>query len=113
MQIMKNQLLHPKSTQKAQELLVQINGPRQGAEKCSETPILHKITTFLVKFQEIWKMAKDIGGEKYVNFVIKNTHTCYKGDRVNFNEWGYGCGECPACILRSKGWKKFKKYNEQ
>jgi len=61
---------------------------------------------------EIWKMAKNIGGEKYLNFIIKNTHTCYKGDRINFNEWGYGCGECPACVLRSKGWKKFKRYNE-
>ena len=58
---------------------------------------------------EIWKMAKYIGGEKYLNFIIKNTHTCYKGNRINFHDWGYGCNKCPACVLRSKGWKKFKK----
>ncbi len=56
---------------------------------------------------EIWQMAKDIGGQDYLNFIIKNTNTCYKGDRKKFNPWGYGCGKCPACLLRAKGWKKF------
>ena len=44
-----------------------------------------------------------------LNFIIKNTHTCYKGDRKTFHKWGYGCNKCPACLLRSKGWKKFVK----
>ena len=61
---------------------------------------------------DIWKMAKQIGGKDYLNFIIKNTHTCYKGDRKTFNEWGYGCNKCPACLLRSKGWKKFVKMIE-
>ncbi len=58
---------------------------------------------------DIWKMAKQIGGKDYLNFIIKNTHTCYKGDRKTFHKWGYGCNKCPACLLRSKGWKKFVK----
>ena len=33
---------------------------------------------------DIWKMAKQIGGKDYLNFIIKNTHTCYKGDRKPF-----------------------------
>ena len=33
----------------------------------------------------------------------------YEGDRKKFHSWGYGCNECPACLLRSKGWKKFIK----
>lgn len=40
--------------------------------------------------------------------VINYSHTCYNGDRDNFNEWGYGCGECPACKLRKEGYEKFK-----
>lgn len=36
--------------------------------------------------------------------VVKNdTHTCYNGVRDELHYWGYGCGECPACILRKKG----------
>ena len=40
--------------------------------------------------------------------VIKESHTCYNGDRENFHEWGYGCDNCPACELRKKGFKEFK-----
>ncbi len=57
---------------------------------------------------EIWKMAYKLGGNKYVKFITENTHTCYKGDRSNFHEWGYGCNQCPACKIRSKGWKNYK-----
>ena len=39
--------------------------------------------------------------------IIENTHTCYKGDRKNRHDWGYGCNNCPACNLRSKGWLTF------
>jgi 7-cyano-7-deazaguanine synthase len=23
------------------------------------------------------------------------------------HHWGYGCGECPACQLRAKGWREY------
>ncbi|MFN5489360.1 MAG: 7-cyano-7-deazaguanine synthase, partial [Bradyrhizobium sp.] len=23
------------------------------------------------------------------------------------HDWGYGCGECPACSLRAKGWREY------
>lgn len=39
--------------------------------------------------------------------VINLSHTCYNGDHSTRNEWGYGCGTCPACTLRSKGWETF------
>ncbi len=57
---------------------------------------------------EIWEMAYTLGGDKFIKFITKNTHTCYKGDRIQYHEWGYGCNNCPACILRVNGWKKFK-----
>ena len=41
--------------------------------------------------------------------VINLTHTCYNGKRDDefYHEWGHGCGECPACELRKKGWQEF------
>ncbi|MDC1209438.1 7-cyano-7-deazaguanine synthase QueC [Pseudomonadota bacterium] len=57
---------------------------------------------------QTWKMAHEIGGEKLIEGIKKHTHTCYIGDREHFHEWGYGCGECPACNLRSNGYKQWK-----
>jgi 7-cyano-7-deazaguanine synthase len=34
------------------------------------------------------------------------TMTCYDGVE-KMNEWGRGCGECPACKLRRKGYEEF------
>lgn len=41
-----------------------------------------------------------------LRIVLEHSHTCYNGDRTP-NEWGSGCGQCPACELRSKGWNEF------
>ena len=53
---------------------------------------------------ETFKLANDIG---YLNEVIALSHTCYNGDRT-MNEWGAGCGDCPACELRKKGYYEAK-----
>jgi len=53
---------------------------------------------------ETFKLAQDEG---VLDIVIKESHTCYEGDRSRFFEWGYGCGECPACKLREKGWREY------
>ena len=50
-----------------------------------------------------WAMAHDLGGQPLVDLVVEHTHTCYLGDRVHRHPWGYGCGECPACVLRARG----------
>jgi 7-cyano-7-deazaguanine synthase len=55
-----------------------------------------------------WKMAKDLGGTALVDLIIADTHTCYLGDRSRHHDWGYGCGTCPACDLRAKGWAAYK-----
>ena len=59
---------------------------------------------------DTWKLAYEIGGEKFINIIKNFTHTCYKGDRKKFNDWGYGCGKCPACLLRKKGWEEYKNF---
>lgn len=53
--------------------------------------------------EETWKMAFDLG----VLDIIKNeTLTCYNGIK------GDGCGGCPACKLRLKGYLDFIKSND-
>lgn len=54
---------------------------------------------------ETFKLAEEEG---VLDIVLKETHTCYNGDRSQFHEWGYGCDACPACELRKKGWLEYK-----
>jgi 7-cyano-7-deazaguanine synthase len=48
-------------------------------------------------------MAHDLGGQPLVDLIIEDTVTCYQGDRTHRHDWGYGCGDCPACELRAVG----------
>ncbi len=54
-----------------------------------------------------WKMAEEIGGTALVDLIRESSHTCYLGDRTHRHEWGFGCGTCPACELRARGWRAF------
>ncbi|UFN49019.1 7-cyano-7-deazaguanine synthase QueC [Roseomonas sp. OT10] len=56
---------------------------------------------------ETWRLARRLGGEPLVELLLEDTHTCYLGDRQQRHPWGYGCGHCPACDLRRKGWERF------
>jgi 7-cyano-7-deazaguanine synthase len=56
-----------------------------------------------------WVLARELGGDALVELIRVETHSCYHGDRSVLHEWGYGCGACPACDLRSKGWEAFRK----
>ena len=52
-------------------------------------------------------MAEDLGGRPLLDLVIEDSHSCYLGDRSRRHDWGYGCGTCPACELRAKGFAKY------
>lgn len=56
---------------------------------------------------QTWQMAQDLGGEPLVELILEQTHTCYQGTRDVRHDWGYGCGACPACELRARGWEKY------
>ena len=51
-----------------------------------------------------WRMAHQLGGTAFIDLIVEHTHTCYLGDRTHRHPWGYGCGSCPACALRAKGY---------
>ena len=53
---------------------------------------------------QTWALAEALGGAAFVDLIIEETHTCYRGERGQRHDWGYGCGTCPACELRAKGY---------
>jgi len=67
---------------------------------------LHTPLMFLSK-AGAWDLAEKLGGAALVDLINEHSHTCYKGERGARHSWGYGCGECPACILRAKGWAAY------
>lgn len=66
-----------------------------------ETPLM-----WLNKAQT-WELAERLGGKALVELIRTMTHTCYIGDHQTFHDWGYGCGECPACELRKIGYETY------
>lgn len=63
-----------------------------------ETPLM-----FLDKAQT-WALSERLGGQALQALIIEHTHTCYLGDREHRHAWGWGCGTCPACELRARGY---------
>lgn len=52
---------------------------------------------------QTWKMADDLGG---LDIIKDMTLTCYNGIIGN------GCGNCPACKLRKRGYDKYMEYKK-
>jgi 7-cyano-7-deazaguanine synthase len=59
-----------------------------------------------------WALARDLGGDALVDLVIRETHTCYLGERGVAHPWGRGCGHCPACELRARGFERWRARGE-
>lgn len=66
-----------------------------------ETPLMW------IDKKQTWQLARDIGGQPLVELIRTRTHTCYLGERGELHPWGYGCGTCPACELRARGYEQF------
>ena len=67
-----------------------------------ETPLMY------VDKAGTWALAEKLGGQPLVDLIIEDTHTCYLGDHATRHAWGYGCGGCPACDLRARGWEQWR-----
>jgi len=57
---------------------------------------------------ETWALAERLGGRPLVDLIVEETVTCYLGERGLRRAWGYGCGTCPSCALRVKGWNEWQ-----
>ena len=53
---------------------------------------------------ETFEMAFQAGKLEALNAL---TLTCYQGDETT-HAWGRGCGTCPSCMLRKKGFEEFE-----
>lgn len=69
-----------------------------GRPMAIQTPLMH-----LTKAQT-WALAHTLGGDGLVELIVEKSHTCYLGDHETRHPWGRGCGSCPACDLRARGW---------
>jgi 7-cyano-7-deazaguanine synthase len=56
---------------------------------------------------QTWELAEQTGGQALVDLIRSGTHTCYLGERGALHDWGYGCGTCPACALRARGYHDY------
>ena len=66
-----------------------------------ETPLMW------IDKKETWQLAEQTGGQALVDLIRTETHTCYLGERGALHDWGYGCGACPACELRARGYQQY------
>ena len=70
--------------------------------------VLHTPLMWLDK-AETWALADSLGGTELVETILDHTHTCYEAERGARHAWGHGCGTCPACALRKRGFEMWQK----
>jgi 7-cyano-7-deazaguanine synthase len=86
------------STLKALQVAINLG---MNASTVIETPLM-----WLTKHRT-WELAESLGGTELIDLIVKDTHTCYLGNREKLHAWGFGCGTCPACELRQSGYDAF------
>jgi 7-cyano-7-deazaguanine synthase len=72
-----------------------------------DTPITIETPLMFLNKAQTWHLAEQLGQSELLEIIIEHTHTCYHGDRTQRHIWGYGCGVCPACELRTIGYFKY------
>ncbi|BBB63399.1 7-cyano-7-deazaguanine synthase [Undibacterium sp. KW1] len=70
-----------------------------------ETPLMW------INKAQTWQLAEQLGGNALVDLIREDTHTCYLGQRGDMHPWGHGCGTCPACALRARGYEYYRSGN--
>jgi 7-cyano-7-deazaguanine synthase len=75
-----------------------------------DTPMTIETPLMWLDKAQTWAMTDVLGGEPLTEIVVEHTHTCYLGERTLRHEWGYGCGQCPACALRSRGYAAWRRH---
>ncbi|RUP29701.1 MAG: 7-cyano-7-deazaguanine synthase QueC [Curvibacter sp.] len=86
-------------TMKAMQLALSLGMDRR---LLIETPLMW------IDKAETWALAERLGGPALVDLIVEHSHTCYLGDREHRHAWGWGCGSCPACELRARGYQRYR-----
>ena len=74
--------------------------------------VLHTPLMWLDK-TETWALAEQLGGASLVEIILEHSHTCYESERGPRHAWGHGCGRCPACSLRQRGFEMWRARERQ
>jgi 7-cyano-7-deazaguanine synthase len=70
--------------------------------------VVHTPLMWLTK-AEIFRFAETLG---CLDVVMNDTVTCYYGSEEK-HDYGKGCGKCPACVIRARGYKEYvRKYGK-
>lgn len=69
--------------------------------------VLHTPLMWLDK-AATWALAARLGGAPLVDIILDHSHTCYDSKRGPRHAWGHGCGQCPACALRQRGYETWR-----
>lgn len=72
-----------------------------------DTPMTLETPLMFITKAETWTLTQRLGGPALNALIAEHTHTCYLGERGQRHDWGYGCGHCPACELRARGYQEF------
>ena len=73
-----------------------------------DTPMTLDTPLMFIDKADTWRLAEQLGGQALVKLIVEETHTCYLGERGALHDWGHGCGHCPACALRAKGFASYR-----
>jgi 7-cyano-7-deazaguanine synthase len=73
-----------------------------------DTPMTLETPLMFITKAETWRLSESLGGAVLNELIIEHSHTCYLGERQQRHAWGYGCGNCPACELRARGYQEYR-----
>jgi 7-cyano-7-deazaguanine synthase len=73
-----------------------------------DTPFAIETPLMWIDKAGTWALAGTLGGPALIGLIVAHTHTCYTPDRTTRHAWGLGCGRCPACGLRARGWEQWQ-----
>jgi len=74
----------------------------------TETQMIIETPLMWLSKAQTWALTQSLGGNLLVDLVTEHTQSCYIGERKMRHLWGYGCGTCPACELRARGYEEWR-----
>jgi 7-cyano-7-deazaguanine synthase len=74
-----------------------------------DSPMVVETPLMWIDKAATWQLGHSLGGSNLVRLIQEQTHTCYQGNRTDWHDWGFGCGNCPACDLRRNGFETYVK----
>ena len=74
-----------------------------------DSPMTVETPLMFIDKAATWALAEQLGGAALTALVVEHSHTCYLGDRGTRHAWGWGCGHCPACVLRCGGYERWRR----